>query len=421
MIRIHDVKLDVLNQERLVRRFEALARKGWRLNRVGDFFFHFKKAEPKDLHYYIDFNRVTPEYAETLKAMGYHHIDAWRTMHYYCSEKNLPPLDSDPMVMSMSVREFIDPKNIALILICAGIQIVYGWMLALPFEWYSFYTGTLQFVFSLSMYAIAFILILDAIGDLLIRHAFAKMSEGIPVHRNRLLFFLRMTSVIAGVLAAFLCVLLIVVDCQRPLVLLLDLAWILLLYVIRAVFNHKTGSIADQRNRYAFNLVLFLVLFGGDLIYLGLTRNISEQKIQTELTPYGSFADPNEYVVRTSPFLTITEFFDPAKGTYEEIIADCRNEKTAQVFFEGLVRNHAAMNVDGYFTLGNDLSVSLLPDEIWSFDQAVAEADLHEKKGDQEILKLQGRMYARKGTGVVCIHLPGKDEMDAVKYYLQDF
>ena len=121
------------DRTRIEKHLEKMAKNGWMLEKVGDFFWHYHRIEPQDLHFSIsyfpdatEFDPYPSEKQEILRDFcehaGWKFVASSAQMEIYCNEAENPvPIETDARteldVIHKAAKKSVLPTHASLLLI----------------------------------------------------------------------------------------------------------------------------------------------------------------------------------------------------------------------------------------------------------------------------------------------------------------
>lgn len=91
---------------------EKEAKEGWIFKKISNSMLKFKKEEPQDIKYQIDFSSPTQEYKEILKQDGYEFVDNFTELSIYKNNNiNAYDLQTDETTRLLSLERMFTPKH----------------------------------------------------------------------------------------------------------------------------------------------------------------------------------------------------------------------------------------------------------------------------------------------------------------------
>lgn len=98
----------------LINLLENQAKEGWFLSSINNYVISFKKGEPQNLKYQIDYNKPTHEYSKVIEELGYQIVCTFSDAQniIYChTNRNAPDLQTDSTAKLLSMISYFSLKK----------------------------------------------------------------------------------------------------------------------------------------------------------------------------------------------------------------------------------------------------------------------------------------------------------------------
>lgn len=340
-----------LEEDEKVEQFlENQARKGWMLNKIGTSFFKFKKIEPKELRFFIDYQRASDDYIYHLEQCGYHYIDNYRILNIlYSEDLHIEPIQSDPVVKAISHKELYKPWSIILLFILG----LFIFNIVDVFNLSAIFFRTIDhiilyfnnYLFYLLVKLFGLYLIFESIIMLIWRIKYNREIKGLTTPKCLTQFFIYFHKVFSIILT-LLTTLLIILDSINDPAIILSIISILIIMEIYSHYIHKEiVKIESKPKRVMFSILAFILFVG---CYQLISDFFSNQLISSQnSTAYQS--DVYNFSQTTTTLFYVEDYkygtldkkneFDEYIQTYSETVYNCRNEWIAKSIFRCLVRD----------------------------------------------------------------------------------
>lgn len=354
--------------------FEQQTREGWMLEKIGMFFFKLKKIPPKEIKFFIDCQRPTDDYIETLKQYGYHYIDNYKEITIFYSEQlDIDPIQSDPVVKAISYKELYKPSAIIMFYLLGlfffGIVDVFHlstiFFRSIDHIILNFNAFTIYLLFKL----IALSMILEASTQLVLRIKYNREIKGLSTPK----WFINILCCLYNVLTVFMVLLFLFILICHSINDFSIIFSVILFFIVFMICHHYINKelikIESKLKRILFSTLLFMFILGSyhlisdyfskevvstphSLAYESDTYNFSD-------STYTLFYNVNSYYGNSDE----KDEFDEYVQTYRETIYQCRNQTIAQSIFRALVRD-----ADCQRRTPDDDEIERITEEKGSFD-----------------------------------------------------
>jgi len=412
---------DLFNDEKLIQLLEDEAKNGWFLKGTSEFYLTFRKDEPKNLKYQIDYNKITDEYKNVLKQLGYHFVCGYGYeggMIYYNEDIHAEDLYSDEQTRLMSIIYNYRPSVIisnafTTLLRMLMVYIFYKdiYYSSYPFSIYNFFINTTRYLFILFW---TFSFILDFIKTIYLITMYRYYSKQLnhpysfqPVNYQVINTYRILSAVDTITIFPILTICLIAVFIDLPAVFYLDLGIILILIAI-LIYTHAYKKVAI----ISIIILLPLSIFSYD------SYSIPDNK-----PLYYNNNFEKDYINTTNSIFSrsiSTYIFE--EQNYENNI-NALNEDIAEILFKGeiisLDRNYRKNKlIDEYQKIGKDYDENDYP--YLSFEQALQNMkELHHPLVDQAYYN-DNYVICIKDKQVVSFQYSSPDQMNTIiEYYFK--
>lgn len=112
------ISINTISDKHFTDYLQKQAKNGWMLEKMGSLFFKFRKTEPQDLRFFIDYERPIHSYHQALEQRGYHFIDHFRIINiFYSDDITKEPIEKDAALLAARKKRLYHPGIIATFII----------------------------------------------------------------------------------------------------------------------------------------------------------------------------------------------------------------------------------------------------------------------------------------------------------------
>ena len=380
-----------LDEDACIQMLEQMARKGWFLNKAGDMFLEFRRDTPKQMHYYIDYNRNDPEYTQMLEDLGYRFIDARRTVRFYCSEQQLPVLQSDPILKRDLMLEEVFPERdiwlSALLLLLGAYQIRNMNEISL---FSLFYSGAETLAGGIVLAAM-FMVVLLIVQLIAVRKAVRKQAEGLPVRMKLLKGLSALTEISGMVLVSAIFAVYWYVYHHSLFLILYPLLVLASLWAGRTMLNRYIIPLSEHKKRL---MRTFIVIAAVGIFRIIADSRLNEQKSSGRRTSLPLYTDTGVYPYdeEVNPWLERIDAYG-SPSVPEEIVIECRSGTISDIVFSRLIRYGAYLKQTGSgpsFTMyGRTMTPDTVPERELPSEEDAQAMFIHTASKDTDIYTLE--------------------------------
>lgn len=359
--------------ERLERLFENQAKKGWMLEKTGILFFKFKKTNPQQLKFFIDYNRPIDDYIYSMEQCGYHYIDNYKILNiFYSYDLNIEPIQSDPIVKAMSRKELCKPWSIILFFIL-GLMI-YG--LSDLFDLSKIFFRTIDhiilnfksFLAYLLFKLLAISLIFNSITMLVFRIKCNRIIKGLytPAIITQSIIYIH--YFMDGFSLLYCIVILIIFSIGDVTILISCILFLAICILLNHYINKEIIKIESKLKRALFSIIAIILFIGTHSIISDTfsSKIISDENSTAYQSDIYNYSDTQHELFYVSSIHYGTsndkDEFDEYIQTYRETIYQCKNKAIAKSIFRALIRD-----TDYYSRIPSDEEIDRITDEKGSF------------------------------------------------------
>ncbi|MEE0966753.1 MAG: DUF2812 domain-containing protein [Bacilli bacterium] len=326
------------------------AKQGWILDHIILGYIIFKKSEPKDLKYQLEYGETDYDYDDFLKEVGYEAICVYNNIVIYKNKDiHAPDLHSDDIVRLQALQKAMNshpiPTLLSIMLLCMPIYWILSFFLIKPLT----LGGIFQYIeilpFLLLLIYIIISPIIITIQSLLLKHVIKQVANNQEPHYkilhilNKFLTYWNMPLLILYPLGLIYLINLLI---NKPNQLLFYIIFLTISGII-VYFTYKI--LAKYRvNKKAISLILFLFL----IIFTGIRVNFDERfkpeevtvnpKVTSYMKEYTSYDEHNGWLVDSHSFSYNPD--DKWNADKYEIIKTCFNEYIAKEVMKNDIINY---------------------------------------------------------------------------------
>lgn len=368
------ITMNTISDKHFTDYLQKQAKNGWMLEKTGSSFFKFRKTEPQDLRFFIDYERPIHSYLQVLEQRGYHFIDNFRIINiFYSDDINKEPIEKDAALLAAREKRLYHPGIIATFII-SGLLLFFtcdifglSTYLFISKDHMILYFNKLIAYFILKFVSVFFIW--QGIFLWLLRFKCSRESHNKQFPHGLFVGAAFISRLFDIIIFITLIVCIIIFSMDLPFLLLAFFLYLILYCGISYCINKKIIKIENETKR---KLLMIVVLLFFIISYLTISSVFDrDEQCFPQSNGYQSAANNYESQSRTLLYNHETYYgHDNDKDqlnsyiqTYSEDIYYCINEDIAQSVFAALI-----INADHDRRIPDMQEIDRITEEKGSFD-----------------------------------------------------